>query len=80
MGARDGATQGAFLHKIYDGSNPSILYICRHDHKLILGTHNKFFQICGLEWRPRDALNGKNVEVAVVAPSSCMTCTESQTK
>ena len=77
MGARDGATQGVVLHMIYDASSPGIqiYYSSNQDHKLILGTHNKQLHLCSLDGRPRDALNRKNVEVAIVAPSSCITCT-----
>ena len=76
MGAKDGATQGVLPHMIYDESTKGIRFL--YTHKLILGTHNKSVHL--LDGRPRDALNRKNVEVAVAAPSSCMTCTESQTK
>ena len=82
MGARDGATQGVLPHMIYDdGTNYCILNLdnSRQDHELILGTHDKYLHHCSLDYRPRDALNRKNVE-AVVAPSSCITCTESQAK
>ena len=78
MGARDGATQAAIQHMIYDEwclSNAVIylLYKRRQDHKLILGTHNKWVHFCSLDRRPRDGLNGKNVEVvaAAAAPSCC---------
>ena len=82
MGARDGATQGVLPHMIYDARTMGILilYTSSQDHNLILGTHNKYNYLRSLDGRPRDVLNRKNVEVAVVAPSSCMTCTESQTK
>ena len=82
MGARDGATQGVLPHMIYDGSTMGIhlLNTSSEDHNLILGTHNKYNYHCSLDGRPRDVLNRRNVEVAVVAPSSCITCTESQTK
>ena len=71
MGARDGATQGVLLHMIYDGSTSDIhlFHTSSTDHKLILGTHNKYLHLCCLDGRPRDALNRKNVEAAA-APSS----------
>ena len=83
MGARDGATQGVLPHMICDaGSNYCILNLdnSSEDHHLILGTQYKYRYLRSLGRRPKDALNRKNVEVAVVAPSSCITCTESQTK
>ena len=68
MGGRDGATQGAIPHMIHDVcTNNHMLYTSSQDHKLILGTHNKYLSICSLDGRARDALNGKNVEAAVVA-------------
>ena len=73
MGARDGATQGVLLHMIYDGSTSDIhlLDTSSTDHKLILGTHNKYLHFCCIDGRPRDALNRKNVEAAAAAaPSS----------
>ena len=79
MGARDGATQGVLPHIIYDAGTKGIPYFhkCRKDHKLILGTHNKYLHHCSLDSRSSDVLNRKNEEVAVVASSSCITCTES---
>ena len=78
MGARDGATQAAIPHMIYDARIPGILVMDtgRQDHKLILGTHNKYVHLLRLDRRPRDALNRKNVEgaaaaAAAAAPSSC---------
>ena len=77
MGARDGATQGVAQHMIYDERGnfypgiPGILHNSRQDHKLILGTHNKYLHLCCIDGRPRDALNRKNVEAAAAAaPSS----------
>ena len=75
MGARDGATQGVIPHTIYDGSTSDIqlFHTSSADHKLILGTHNKYLHLCCIDGRPRDALNRKNVEAVAVdaaAPSS----------
>ena len=72
MGARDGATQGVAQHMIYDARTRGIHLLdssSTEDHKLILGTHNKYLHLCCLDGRPRDALNRKNVEAAA-APSS----------
>ena len=79
MGVRDGATQAAIPHMIYDEwclSNAvlHLLYNSRQDHKLILGTHNKYLHICCLEGRPRDGLNGKNVEGAAAAAAAAPSC------
>ena len=74
MGARDGATQAAIPHTTYDVCTTGIQLLDNSstDHKLILGTHNKYIHICCLVRRPRDALNRKNVEAAAAAaaPSS----------
>ena len=74
MGARDGATQGIAQHMIHDDSSTGIpiLYSGSTDHKLILGTHNKYVHLRCIDRRPRDALNRKNVEAAAAAaaPSS----------
>ena len=67
MGARDGATQAAIPHMIYEDRCPRR---SSQDHKLILGTHNKWVPNCSMERRARDALNRKNVEVVAAAPSS----------
>ena len=77
MGARDGATQGVAQHMIYDDSSTGIhlFHNSSTDHKLILGTHNKYLHLCCIDGRPRDALNRKNVEAAAaaaVAPSSSL--------
>ena len=75
MGARDGATQAAIPHMIYDAGRTGIHLLGKSskDHKLILGTHNKYIHLRSLDRRARDALNRKNVEVvaAAAAPSCC---------
>ena len=47
-----------------------LLYNSSKDHKLILGTHDKDDHVLRLDRRPRDALDGKNVEAAAAAPCS----------
>ena len=81
MGARDGATQAAIPHMIYDAcpcavrtkpqENWWVDYDSRQDHKLILGTHDKDFHLCSLDGRARDRLNRKKVEGAAAAAPSC---------
>ena len=76
MGARDGATQAAIPHMIYDvwclsDAAIHLLDNSRQDHKLILGTHDKYVHLCSLDRRARDGLNGKNVEGAAAAAPSC---------
>ena len=75
MGARDGATQGVLPHTTYDVCTTGILilYSSSTDHKLILGTHNKYLHVRCIDGRPRDALNRKNEEAAAAAaPSSSL--------
>ena len=57
MGARDGATQAAIPHMIYDASRSTSIHLLDNssrDHKLILGTPNKYLPKSSLDERARE--------------------------